>query len=72
MMLAFTCPRNKYVFPGCIEVGYFSGVEEGMEYMGLDGEFESMECTMSISEFDEYGAPISGTGGEFTYSYTAE
>lgn len=72
MMLAITCPRNKYVFPGCIDVGYFSGVEEGMEYMGLEGEFESMECTMYISEFDEYGAPISGTGGEFAYSYTAE
>lgn len=72
MMLAITYPRYRYVNPGCIEVGYFSGVEEGMEYMGLEGEFESMECTMLISEIDEAGYPESGTGGEFAYSYTAE
>ena len=72
MMLAMTYPRYRYVNPGCIEVGYFAGVEESMEYMGMEGEFESMECTMLVSEIDEAGYPESGTGGEFTYSYTAE
>ena len=72
MMLAMTYPRYRYVNPGCIEVGDFAGVEESMEYMGMEGEFESMECTMLVSEIDEAGYPESGTGGEFTYSYTAE
>lgn len=72
MMLAMTYPRYMGVNPGCIEVGYFAGVEESMEYMGMEGEFESMECTMLVSEIDEAGYPESGTGGEFTYSYTAE